>query len=521
MKLLLGGGNSFNGSSVSKKIYVATLRRNVVANLAGGGWVAVLTLAITPVQISLLGMEAYGLIGFITTLQIMMGVLDLGLTSTITRELAGDTSPGRQASRPLLRTALTFYWGIALLIGGGLFVCAEGVSIEWFNPQAVSHSEITKGLQVAAFILALRWPVALYSGALAGVQRMDVLNLVKAAIATLRLVGGMLIVLVWRDLATFLVWVAFSALVEVLLYAAICRRILPELDWHLGFSAHALKNIWGFSLSMNGLALLGMGITQLDRLLISKMLPLESLGYYSLAYNTATAISLVLSALSSALMPSFATAYAENARETLLQRYDIANRVALFGTGLVSFSIVFFGEPLLSMWVNPAAARGAWCALAFLAGGFWFSAAVSSAYNIGVACRRPAPLLKISAMSAVIYVPVLYGMIFFWGIEGAAAAWLLLNAGYVFVIVPMVHRIILGIPVMPWFSRTLFPFAFLGAAVFGSARVFANCLLLTAGLELFLLIPAVIVYAGIGYFFLGSVVRTDLIKIFQRIFRIQ
>lgn len=518
MKLSVGGGVFFNEDSISKSFYVASLRRNVVANLVGGGWVALLTLAITPVQINLLGMESYGLIGFITTLQIMIGVLDLGLTSTITRELAGDTSPGRQASRPLVRTALTFYWGIALLIGGALFVCAEWVSIAWFNPQEVSHSEIAKGLQVVAFVLALRWPVALYSGALAGVQRMDVLNLAKAAIATLRLVGGMLILLAWRDLAAFLVWVAFSALVEVLLYAAICRKIMPELDWRLGFSVHALKNIWGFSLSMNGLALLGMGITQLDRLLISKILPLESLGYYSLAYSTATAISLVLSALSSALMPSFAAAYAANARETLLQRYDIANRVALFGTGLVSFSLIFFGEPLLSMWVNPDAARGAWRALAFLAGGFWFSAAVSSAYNIGVACRRPAPLLKLSAMSAVIYAPLLYGMIFFWGIDGAALAWLMLNAGYVFVIVPMVHRVILGVPTMPWFSKTLLPFVLIGTAVFGSARIFANCLSLTGGAELVLLIPGVIAYGGIGCFFLGSVVRADLMKMFQRIF---
>ena len=41
---------------------MSTLKRNIFSNLAGGAWVAVLTLAITPIQINLLGVEAFGLI---------------------------------------------------------------------------------------------------------------------------------------------------------------------------------------------------------------------------------------------------------------------------------------------------------------------------------------------------------------------------------------------------------------------------------------------------------------------------
>ena len=42
--------------------HVSTLKRNIFSNLAGGVWVAALTLAITPIQINLLGVEAFGLI---------------------------------------------------------------------------------------------------------------------------------------------------------------------------------------------------------------------------------------------------------------------------------------------------------------------------------------------------------------------------------------------------------------------------------------------------------------------------
>src|SRR4051812_24945229 len=104
------------------------LKRNVLANLVASVWIAALTLLITPVQIHLLGIEAYGLIGFIATLQVIVGVLDLGLSSTITREIAGDRSPGRQASADLLRTAVVIYWGLAAAIGIVVMLAAGGLA---------------------------------------------------------------------------------------------------------------------------------------------------------------------------------------------------------------------------------------------------------------------------------------------------------------------------------------------------------------------------------------------------------
>ena len=161
---------------------MASLRRNIFANLAGGAWIAVLTLAITPLQVNLLGMEAYGVIGFIAVLQIAIGVLDLGLSSTITRELAGDHSSDRWRSQPLLRTAITFYWGLAIIIGIILFTSAGSIASAWFHPKSVDIAELKQAIQVVAIFLALRWPVALYSGVLAGVQRMDILNVVKVSV---------------------------------------------------------------------------------------------------------------------------------------------------------------------------------------------------------------------------------------------------------------------------------------------------------------------------------------------------
>lgn len=498
---------------------MTVLKRNIFANLAGGAWAAVLTLAITPLQVNLLGMEAYGVIGFIAVLQIAIGVLDLGLSSTITRELAGDHSPDRRGSQPLLRTAITIYWGLAVVIGLVLFTSAGGIASSWFNPKLLDNAVLEQTIQLVAIFLGLRWPIALYSGVLAGVQRMDILNVVKVGVISMRLLGGILVLLIWRDLSLFLTWTAFSALIEVLIYTVVCRQTVPAMVWRPGFSLPALRAVWGFSISMSALAVLAMGITQIDRLLISKMLPLADLGYYSLAYHGATAISLILSAISTAMMPSFAAAHGAGAWGTLLRRYDNANRGTLFATGFMLFPLLFFGEPLLAVWVNPDAAAGAWRSLALLAGGFWMSAAVSNAFTVAVACRQVGLILKISALSAVCYAPILYWMISVWGIDGAGGAWLLLNVSYVMVILPMVHRTILKIPVMPWFLGTLLPFALLGSTLFGIARLFVSYWPSSLWIELIGLVSAVLAYGGFGYFHLGSGIRADFTHMFRRISR--
>jgi hypothetical protein len=209
---------------------MAAVRWNILANLIGGAWATVLTLLIIPIQVKILGMEAFGLVGLIATLQIIFNVLDLGLSATITRSVASDTSSNHEHSREIVQTAATLYWGIALLIGVLLGRQAGWVADNWFNLKELSPDTVRMGIQVIALSLALRWPVTLYAGVISGLQRLEILNLLKSAVITVRLVGGVLVLLVFHDLTVFLIWTAISAFVRSspmrLCVAASCPNFL-------------------------------------------------------------------------------------------------------------------------------------------------------------------------------------------------------------------------------------------------------------------------------------------------------
>ncbi len=120
-----------------KSSVAGSLKANTIANFAGRGWSAILAFLFIPIYIKVLGIESWGLIGFFTTLMAILNLLDMGLSTTLNRELARlsarrDTN---REQRDLVRTLETIYWIPAVLLG--LLVLATGplIARHWINSQ--------------------------------------------------------------------------------------------------------------------------------------------------------------------------------------------------------------------------------------------------------------------------------------------------------------------------------------------------------------------------------------------------
>ena len=197
-----------------------SLKRNVVANYLGQAWVALMALAFVPVYIGFLGMEAFGLIGLFAVIQTWLTLLDMGMTPTLTREMAryeaGEHSV--QSVADLLRTLELLCVGFAALIGGGLFLSAGWLAHQWLRAEGLTPEAIESAIRVAAIVVALRFVESLYRGAIYGLQRQVWFNVVNAGVSTARSVG-MIAVLVWvaPTIEAFLIWQAIWAAIPVAL----------------------------------------------------------------------------------------------------------------------------------------------------------------------------------------------------------------------------------------------------------------------------------------------------------------
>ncbi len=128
---------------------MSDVKRNVVANYVGQAWGAIIGVVFLPIYIRYIGIEGFGVIGFFVALQSLFSILDLGLSATLTRELAVRSQTNlAYETRDLVRTLEWIYWPmggvIALAVWGGAQFLAE----HWLRPVALSHSSCGCGFRI-------------------------------------------------------------------------------------------------------------------------------------------------------------------------------------------------------------------------------------------------------------------------------------------------------------------------------------------------------------------------------------
>src|SRR5437763_1035467 len=175
------------------------LGRNFLAALANSVWTALVGLAVIPLYLRFLGIEAYGLIGFFATAQALLQILDLVLAPTI---------------------HAFFAWQACV------------------------------GLVYAA---TMRWAAWRVVGRTAEVQ----------------------------------------------------------------FDSNQLKRVWRFSMGMSVIALSSLVFTQLDKVLLSKILGLEEFGRYMLATVVVSALYVLVAPAFNAIYPRFSALVASGTTEKL------------------------------------------------------------------------------------------------------------------------------------------------------------------------------------------------------------
>jgi O-antigen/teichoic acid export membrane protein len=448
-----------------------TIVRNALTNVAERIISAVLMLVAVPIQIRLLGMEAYGLLGFVASLQVLLSILDFGLAPTVIREVAADTAEAREHSRALIQTFSGVYWSIALAAGTFVVLVAPWLASHWLHAGSLSDAVVVLAIRLIAISVLLRWPVSLYAGAIAGAQRLDAVNAIRIASSLLKILGGLLVLLYFRTLASYLVWLALAAVAEIACYMTVAARLVPNLTFRPGFSRSALEKVWRFSLHMNVMSMLTALFVQADRLMISRLLPIAELGFYSVAYSLAMCISILQNVVSTALFPALAQGLEQRDAAEIRKWCAIATEIVMYLACGAGSALIFYGYDLLTVWISHDSAARASGPAAILAAGFVAAAAVSVPYTLAIAAGETSAPLAVNAAAGVVYLPVLYWLVHTWGIAGAAWAWVGLNTYYLVVLLPLLQRRLSMEPVLRWFARHVLPFVGTALLVIGGGRV--------------------------------------------------
>ena len=207
------------------------LRRNLLANIAGSAWTALLYVVCVPLYIKLMGIESYGLVGFFVTLVAVSSLLELGLGATLNRELARRSIDRARAndSRDLVRTLEIVYWTLAATMGVLTILLAPAIAHHWLQSATLSTSKVQSAIVLMGLVLTFQWPLSLYSGGLLGLERQVELNAILVVMMTVRTGGAVLVLwLVSPTIEAFFLWQLAAAAAHSVVAGFVLWRTLPR-----------------------------------------------------------------------------------------------------------------------------------------------------------------------------------------------------------------------------------------------------------------------------------------------------
>lgn len=429
---------------------MARLRHNLAASFLGRGWSALIQLLLVPVFLKLLGAEQYALIGFYALLYSVVIRLDLGLSTTLNRELARthatleEVTDGPRLMRDLLRSLEGVYFAVAMVVGVAIAAVAPVLGRHWLHAESLPSSTVQLALALMGLVVAVQWPISLYEGGLRGLERQGVLNAIGAGVATLRGVGAVLLLLyVSRTVIAYFLWQAVVNLVQVALLAAATWRAMPAGE-RPRFRRAELHRVAAFTAGISGISLLSLALTQADKIVLSRLLPLDRFGYYNVAATVAAGLVVISMPLFEAVFPRFSNLAARGDDAGLRATYHAAMQLSGVLAIPVVAVLVAFSREIAMLWLHDAVAvERVHLLMAMLAAGTAANVIMTVPFALQLAVGWTSLSLWKNVIALALAIPMLLVGVHLWAEVGAAAVWIAINVGYLVFELPYMHRRVL------------------------------------------------------------------------------
>jgi O-antigen/teichoic acid export membrane protein len=270
---------------------------------------------------------------------------------------------------------------------------------------------------------------------------------------TLRGAGAVLVLwLVSPTIQAFLSWQIIISIVNTFLLALFFWHRLPRTEKRATFQMQLLAGVWRFASGMSGITILAMILTQMDKIILSKMLSLEMFGYYTLAGVVGMSLSRIVGPVFSAVYPRFTQLVALCDQEGLKQLYHKSCQLISVLVFPVTAVVALFSYDILLIWTqNPTTAEKSYLLVSILICGTALNGLMNVPYALQLAHGWTKLALYTDLIAIIVLVPMIVCMTNKYGALGGASVWMILNSGYVLITIHFMHRRLLPLEKTHWY----------------------------------------------------------------------
>lgn len=310
-----------------------------------------------PYVVGSLGTLAFGIWVLANTVVGYLGLLDVGLSATLTKksaELLDPASP--RTSIELSRTVTTvtvLYVGIGLAAGLVIAAISFGAGAV-FNVPSSAAGTLRQVLWIVGLQASLGFPMSVWNALICGMQDYHVLSLLNIGVNLLRL-GLTYVILESGGGLLAIIWMGFGlAIVAWLTSRWWVRRRLRDFRIRLAhFDPGKLREVGAFSGLMLTWSFAGYAIHQADRILIAMFHPVAAITTYEVGGRVGSYSRSVLHSWLDTIFPTASALAAEGRNHDLQHLYMRATKYVLASYGAVVVPLLVFGAEFIDLWMGP------------------------------------------------------------------------------------------------------------------------------------------------------------------------
>lgn len=382
----------------------------------------VLALVTLPILIGAVGAEDFGMFSLAAASFGYFGVLSLPARQAVMKFTAQCAEEDTSEFNTIFNSSFV----LNILAGVLVFMLLALVglySAELFDVAAGNESRISTLLYMYAAAALFIQPLSTYGSLLFGLQDYKPVALMEAVVAVSRVV--VILLVYFLDGSIF--WYAINELGMETIKALVLRkkamRRLPGLKIRPGFIRESsLRKILSFGGWAVVYTLALLIITHASKILVGVMLPVVMVTYFHIGLMLFNLVNTAASFVKSAVLPSGASAMAAGDHVFVKKLVYSGSKASLAFLLPVCIQMLVFSEPIISVWMGPDYVDTTQPVASWLIASWLFYLPIYMLTNVYWG-TKDISLLSITAIAgALVYIPVLVGLVRLNGLSGAGQA---------------------------------------------------------------------------------------------------
>lgn len=397
------------------------MARNAVWNVVGSLSSVAVGLVTLPVLLHALGAARLGIFTLALGLIGLSGLLDLGLSRSLTQGVSSAQGRGRpsESVSALVWHVLRLLAGFGLLWLALVWLVVPFVVDRLFSLRGELAAETIFGLRAVALSIPFALVATGAMGSLEGLQRFRQVSTWRSAMSVVQF-GLPTIVALWRpDVGWVIAALAASRVLSAGVWTIVLHRALPARRGQRS-QPEDLNHLLRFGGWLSVSNLIGPLMANVDRLYLASLLPPASVAAYTVSYDSLFRITTIPFAATGAMFPALAEAHSHPERSVQMIRFAVAALVALTLPPLLLAMI--FAKPLLTLWLGTGFAHATLPVFQILIVGVFMSCTAHVPYALLHAHGRSDLTAKIHLIELPVFFGLLVWGVSIWGVVGAALA---------------------------------------------------------------------------------------------------